>query len=59
MLESRDLLRFIAVVFSTFLVIALFSFDIELDALLRPIPVVFSAGMIAIASLAWVASNSA
>jgi hypothetical protein len=57
-LESRDLLRFLTVVFSAFLAVGLFYFDKELDALLRPIPVVFATGMIAIASLAWVASSS-
>jgi hypothetical protein len=57
-LDSRDLLRFLAVVFSAFLAVGLFYFDKELDALLRPIPVVFATGMIAIASLAWVASSS-
>lgn len=57
-LESRDLLRFLTVLFGAFLLLGLFYFDKELDALLRPIPMVFAAGMITIASLAWFASSS-
>lgn len=57
-LESRDLLRFVAIVHAAFLAVGLFYVGKRLDALAQPIPLLFAAVMIATASLAWVASSS-
>lgn len=57
-LESRDLLRFIAIVHLAILSLGLFYADKRLDALAQPIPLAFAVVMVAAASLAWVASSS-
>jgi hypothetical protein len=57
-LESRDLLRFIAIIHAAFLGLGLLYVEKRLDALRQPIPPLFMAVMVAAASLAWVASNS-
>jgi hypothetical protein len=56
--ESRDLLRFISVVYAAFLAVGLAYVEKRLDALRQPIPPLFVTVMLAAASLAWAASNS-
>jgi hypothetical protein len=55
-LESRDLLRFIAILHAAFLGVGLIYTEKRLDTLRRPIPPLFMATMAAAASLAWIAS---
>jgi len=57
-LESRELLRFIAIIHAAFLGVGLVYLVKRLDALTRPIPPLFVAVMVAAASFAWTASNS-
>jgi hypothetical protein len=57
-LESRELLRFIAIMHAAFLLVGFGFLGNRLDALARPIPPVFVACMVTVAALAWVASNS-
>jgi hypothetical protein len=57
-LDSRDLLRFIAIVHAAFLGVGLVYMGRRLDAFKGPIAPLFVAVMVAAASLAWVASNS-
>lgn len=56
--ESRDLLRFIAILHGAFLGVGAIYLTKRLDALTRPIPPLFVIAMVAVASLAWTASNS-
>jgi hypothetical protein len=57
-LESRDLLRFVAIVHAGFLALGLFYIEKRLDALARPLPLLFGTGMAVIATFAAVASTS-
>jgi hypothetical protein len=57
-LESRDLLRFIAIIHAAFLGVGLVYIEKRLDVLRRPIPPLFLAVMVAVVSLAWAASNA-
>ena len=57
-LESRDLLRFVAIIHVAFLAVMLFYVEKRLEALAQPIPLLFVVVMVAVASFAWVASNS-
>jgi hypothetical protein len=57
--ESRELLRFIAIVHAAFLGVGLVYVEKRLDALARPIPPIFVTCMVAVATLAWAASSSA
>jgi hypothetical protein len=57
-LESRELLRFIALVHAALLGIGLAYLSRRLEVLKAPIPLVFSAAMITTAAFAWIASNS-
>jgi hypothetical protein len=57
-LESRDLLRFIALVHVAFLGVGLVHGDKRPAALRQPIPLVFVAVIATAAALAWVASDS-
>jgi hypothetical protein len=57
-LDSRDLLRFIAVIHAAFLGVGLLYTGGRPDKLRGPIPPIFVGGMVAAASLAWIASNS-
>jgi hypothetical protein len=57
-LESRDLLRFIAVLHASFLGVGALYVGIGRDAFRGLIPPLFVVGMTAAAVLAWVASNS-
>jgi hypothetical protein len=56
--ESRDLLRFIAIIHAGFLGLGLAYVEKRLDVLRRPIPPLFVTVMVAAASLAWTASNA-
>jgi hypothetical protein len=57
--ESRELLRFIAIIHAAFLGVGLVYIEKRLDTLTRrPIPPLFVTAMVAVASLAWTASNS-
>ena len=57
-LESRDLLRFIAIVHAAFLAVGLIHMSRRLDVLGQPIPLVFVVVMVVVTSLSWIASNS-
>jgi hypothetical protein len=57
-LESRDLLRFVAIIHAAFLALGLFYIEKRLEAFAQPLPLLFATGMIVIASFAAVASNS-
>lgn len=57
-LESRELLRFIAIIHGAFLAVGLVYVEKRLDALTQPIPAIFLIGMTTAASLAWLASSS-
>jgi hypothetical protein len=57
-LESREMLRFIAVVFGTFLAVGAFYVGPRVQALRGPIPPLFVIGMTGGAVLSWIASNS-
>jgi hypothetical protein len=57
-LESRDLLRFVAIIHAAFLGVGLLYLGSRLDALAAPIPATFAVCMVAAASFAWIASNS-
>jgi hypothetical protein len=57
-LESRELLRFIAIIHGAFLGVGFVYLVKRLDALTRPIPPLFVAVMVAVGSFAWAASNS-
>jgi hypothetical protein len=57
-LESRDLLRFIAIIHAAFLGVGLVYIEKRLDVLRRPIPPLFLAVMVAVVSLAWAASSA-
>lgn len=57
-LESRDLLLFVAIIYGAFLALGLFFVEKRLDALVQPIPMLFTTGMILIASFAALASGS-
>lgn len=57
-LESRDLLRFVAIIHAAFLALGLFYVEKRLDALAQPLPLLFAMGMIVIASFATLASSS-
>lgn len=57
-IESRDMLRFIAVVFATFLAVGAFYIGPRVTVLRGPIPPLFVIAMTAGAVLSWVASNS-
>jgi hypothetical protein len=57
-LESRDLLRFIAVLFASFLLVGLVHVRWRVESLLQPIPLTFFTCMVAAASGAWIASSS-
>ncbi|HEX6713465.1 MAG TPA: hypothetical protein VF066_08765 [Thermoleophilaceae bacterium] len=57
-LESRELLRFIALVHAAFIAVGAFYAEKRLDALRKPIPLVFFTAMVVAASFAWIASNS-
>jgi hypothetical protein len=57
-LESRDLLRFLAIIHVAFLALGLFYIEKRLDALTQPLPLLFGTGMTVIASFAALASNS-
>lgn len=56
--ESRDLLRFLAILYAVFIAVALLVVRGRLLALRGPIPVVFFACMATAAAFAWIASNS-
>jgi hypothetical protein len=58
-LDSRELLRFIAIIYAAFLGVGLIYLVKRLDALRRPIPPIFVTGMVAVSVLAWAASSSA
>jgi hypothetical protein len=57
-LESRDLLRFIAVIYATLLVVGLVHVKWRVESLVQPIPLTFFTCMVAAASGAWIASSS-
>jgi NADH:ubiquinone oxidoreductase subunit K len=57
-LESRDVLRFIAIIHAAFLAVGLFYIEKRLDVLRGRIPSLFVISMVAVASLGWAASNS-
>jgi hypothetical protein len=57
-LESRDLLRFIAIIHVGFLALGLFYVEKRRDALAQPLPLLFGTGMTMIATFAAVASGS-
>jgi hypothetical protein len=57
--ESRELLRFIAIIHAAFLGVGGLYLMRRLDMLQRPIPPIFVTCMISVSVLAWVASNSA
>lgn len=57
--ESRDLLRFIAIVHAAFLGVGLVYLGTRHDALRAPIPPLFVTSMVTASSFAWIASNSA
>jgi hypothetical protein len=57
-LESRDLLRFIAVVHAAFLGVGIVYMGKRPEGLLQPIPLLFVAAMTTAASCAWIASDS-
>jgi hypothetical protein len=57
-LQSKELLRFIAVLHAVTLVIGFIYMRRKLYLLRAPIPMTFSASMVATASFAWIASNS-
>jgi hypothetical protein len=57
-LESRDLLRFIAIIHGAFLGVGLVYIEKRPDVLRRPIPPLFLAVMVAVVSLAWAASSA-
>jgi hypothetical protein len=57
--ESRELLRFIAIIYAAFLGVGLVYLMKRLDALTRPIPPIFVTCMVAVSILAWGASSSA
>jgi hypothetical protein len=57
-LESRDLLRFIAIIHAAFLGVGLVYIEKRRDVLRRPIPPLFLAVMVAVVSLAWAASSA-
>jgi hypothetical protein len=56
--ESRELLRFIAIIHAAFLGVGLVYLVKRLDAVTRPIPPIFVTCMVAVTTLAWAASNS-
>ena len=58
-LESRDLLRFVAILHAAFIGVALLVARGRLRALRGPIPPLFFACMATAAAFAWIASNSA
>jgi hypothetical protein len=57
-LESRDLLRFIAVLFASFLVVALVQVKWRRDSVFQPIPLTFFTCMAAATTCSWLASNA-
>ena len=57
-LRSRDLLWFVAIVHAGFLGLGLFCVEKRLDALARPLPLLFGTGMTMIAGFAALASGS-
>jgi hypothetical protein len=57
-LESRDMLRFIAVVFAAFLAVGAYYIGPRVSGLRGPIPPLFVTAMTGGAVLAWIASNS-
>lgn len=57
-LENRDLLRFIAALYASFLVVGLIHVRGQVRSLLQPIPVTFFTCMVAAAGGAWLASSS-
>jgi hypothetical protein len=57
-LESRDLMRFVAIMHVAFLGVGCIYMAPRLDAFLRPIPVLFVIVMVGTASFAWAASSS-
>jgi hypothetical protein len=63
-LESRDLVRFVAVVeVATLMVGGIYTVggiyvEKRADVLTRPVPLLFAIGMVAATSLTWIASNS-
>ena len=56
--ESRELLRFIAIVHAGFLGVGMVYLVKRLDMLTRPIPPIFVTCMVAVSVLAWAASSS-
>jgi hypothetical protein len=57
--ESRDLLRFVAIMHAAFLGVGSIFLGPRLDLLARPIPPLFVSCMATVAVLGWIASNSA
>jgi hypothetical protein len=57
--ESRDLLRFIAIIHAGFLGVGMVYLVKRLDMFTRPIPPIFVTCMVAVSVLAWAASSSA
>ena len=57
--ESRELLRFIAIIHTGFLGVGMVYLIKRLDMLTRPIPPIFVACMVVVSVLAWAASSSA
>jgi hypothetical protein len=57
-LDSRELLRFIAIIHAAFLAVGLVYLVKRPAAIMRPIPVLFGTVMVAVAAFAWIASSS-
>jgi hypothetical protein len=57
-LESRDLLRFISLLYASFLVVGLLNVRWRVGSIVQPIPLTFFTCMVAAAGGAWIASTS-
>ncbi len=57
-LESRDLLRFIAILHAAILGVGLFYIELRPAAIAQPIPLTFLFAMVAAAGGAWIAASS-
>jgi hypothetical protein len=57
-LESRDLLRFIAILHAAILGVGLFYIEVRPAAIAQPIPLTFMFAMVTAAGGAWIASTS-